>query len=49
MWLLNFAGCEEGRETSFTENTEPPTDVIDGDGINNATDQDNIGKLLTQI
>ena len=49
MWFLNFIACEEGREASFIENIEPPTDVIDGDGINNATDQDNTGKLLTQI
>ena len=46
MWLLNFAGCEEGRETSFTENTKPPTDNLNGEGIENATDVENIGTVI---
>ena len=49
MWLLNFVGCEEGGQTSFTENTEPPTDILNGEGIENATDIENIGTILAHF
>ena len=46
MSYLNFTAPEEGIEPSFTENTEPPANVIDAAGIDNATEQDNTGNTI---
>ena len=47
MSYLNFTAPEEGIQPAFTDLfTEPPGNVIDAAGIDNATEQDNTGNTI---